>query len=62
MNIMIAAVGVNPGFAVGRGSAEEALATAALAVVGIALLFAATRLVRRHEYAPHSAHYTTPRL
>ena len=47
MNIMIAAVGVNPGFAVGGGSAEEALAVAGFALIGLVLLFAAGRLCGR---------------
>ena len=62
MNIMIAAVGVDPGFAVGRGSADEALCTAAFVVVGLVFLFAARRLCRHHDRTPHVARYTSPRL
>ncbi|MFI5349360.1 MAG: hypothetical protein ACHQ2Z_07445 [Elusimicrobiota bacterium] len=59
MNIMIAAVGVDPGFSVGGGSIEEAMVIGGFAVVGLILLFAAGRLCRRgHAHAhPHSAHY-----
>ena len=62
MNIMIATVGVNPGFAVGGGSAEEAMAMAGFAVVGFILLFAAGRLCRHGRGHAHVAHYTAPRL
>ncbi len=62
MNIMIAAVGVDPGFAVGRGGAEEALCTAGFVIVGMGLLFVARELCRRHERTPHPARYTAPRL
>lgn len=61
MNIMIAAVGVDPGFAVGGGSAQEAII--GFAIVGLILLFAAGRLCRRGSgHHPHTAHYSAPRL
>ncbi len=62
MNIMIAAVGVDPGFAVGGGSAQEAIV--GFAIVGLILLFAAGRLCRRgrgHAHG-HAAHYISPRF
>jgi hypothetical protein len=49
MNIMIAAVGVDPGFATGGGTAQEAII--GFAIVGIILLFAAGRLCK-HAH-PH---------
>lgn len=66
MNIAIAAVGVDPGFAVGGGSVEEALVIGGFVVIGLILLLAAGRLCRRHGHshghAPHVARYTSPRL
>jgi hypothetical protein len=62
MNIMIAAVGVDPGFAVGGGSAQEAMVIGAFALVGLILLFTAGRLCRRGRGHAHVAHYTAPRL
>ncbi len=63
MNIMIAAVGVDPGFAVGRGGPQEALCTVAFVAAGLILLFAARRLCRHHDSrTPHAARYTAPRL
>lgn len=61
MNIMIAAVGIDPGFVVGGGSALEAVV--AFAVVGLILLCAAGHLCRRGgSHHPHAAQYTAPRL
>lgn len=56
MNIMIAAVGIDPGFAAGGGSAQDAII--GFAIVGLILLFAAGRLCRRshahgHAYVSH---------
>jgi hypothetical protein len=62
MNIMIAAAGVDSGFAVGGGSLEETLAVAGFIVVGLILVFSGSRLARRHGRSPHAAHYTAPRL
>jgi hypothetical protein len=62
MNIMIAAVGVDPGFAVGGGSAQEAMVIGGFAVVGLILLFAAGRLCGRKRVHAHVARYTSPRL
>jgi hypothetical protein len=64
MNIMIAAVGVDPGFAVGGGSAQEAMVIASFALVGMILIFAAGRLCRkgRPHTHHHVAHYSSPRL
>jgi hypothetical protein len=62
MNIMIAAVGVDPGFAVGGGSAQEAMVIGGFALVGLMLLFAAGRLCRGGRGHAHAAHYTSPRL
>ena len=64
MNIMLAAVGVEPGFAAGGGSIEEAMVIGGFVVVGLILLFAAGRLCR-HGHArthPHVARYSSPRL
>jgi hypothetical protein len=61
MNIMIAAVGVDPGFAVGGGSAQEAMVIAGFVVAGLVLLFTAGRLCRRHGHAPHAARYAAAR-
>ena len=63
MNIMIAAVGVDPGFAVGGGSVEEAMVIGGFVLVGLILLFAAGRLCRRghgHSHA-HVARYAASR-
>ncbi|HXT00145.1 MAG TPA: hypothetical protein VN915_05685 [Elusimicrobiota bacterium] len=60
MNIMIAAVGVDPGFAAGGGSAQEAII--GFAIVGLILLFAAGRLCRQghaHRRAHHVSHYVS---
>jgi hypothetical protein len=60
MNIMIAAVGVDPGFATGGGSAEEAII--GFAIVGLILLFAAGRMCRQahaHRHAHHVSHYVS---
>jgi hypothetical protein len=62
MNIMIAAVGVDPGFAVGGGSAQEAMVIGGFLVVGLILLFTAGRLCHRGRGHAHTAHYTAPRL
>ena len=56
MNIMIAAVGVDPGFAAGGGSAQEAII--GFAIVGLILLFAAGRLCRHHGHSRNHAHAT----
>lgn len=62
MNIMIAAVGVDPGFAAGGGSAQEAII--GFAIVGIILLFAAGRLCRHAHSRNHAhvAHHYTSRF
>ena len=60
MNIMIAAVGVDPGFATGGGTAQEAII--GFAMVGIILLFAAGRLCRNghpHGRPHHVSHYVS---
>jgi hypothetical protein len=62
MNIMIAAVGVDPGFAVGSGSLQEAMGLGAFVVIGLILLFAARRLCHHCDKVPHAARYTAPRL
>jgi hypothetical protein len=62
MNIAIATIGVDPGFAVGGGSAQEAAFVGGFIVVGMILLFAAGRLCLRHGHAPHAVRYTAPRL
>jgi hypothetical protein len=64
MNIMIAAVGVDPGFAVGGGSVEEALIIGGFVLVGLILLFAGGRLCHRGHARSHAhvARYTSPRL
>ena len=62
MNIMMTAVGAGPGFAVAGGSAEEAMAVAGFALIGLILLFAAGRLCRRsHVQAPVAARYAASR-
>lgn len=60
MNIMIAAIGVDPLYA-GNGTAQGALFIAVLAGGGFLLLAAAGRLSRR-ETASHAARYTAPRF
>jgi hypothetical protein len=60
MSMMIAAVGVDPGFAAGGGSAQEAIV--GFAIVGLILLLAAGRLCRHARAHGHAAHYTSPRL
>lgn len=64
MNIMIAAVGVEPGFAMGGGSVEEAMIIGGFVVVGLILLFAGGRLCHRGHARTHAhvARYTSPRL
>jgi hypothetical protein len=62
MNIMISAVGVDPGFAIGGGGAQEAAALGAFVVAGLILLFAARRLCRRNDLVHQAARYTGPRL
>lgn len=62
MNIMIAAVGFEPGLAIGGGSAQEALVIAGFALVGLVLLLAAGLLCGRGHARAHVAHYTSPRL
>lgn len=62
MNIMIAAVGIDPGFAVGGGSAEGAMVIGGFALIGLILLCAGGRLCRRSRGHVHAAHYTSPRL
>ena len=60
MNIMIAAVGVDPGFASGGGTAQEAII--GFAMVGIILLFAANRLCKHghaHGRTHHTSHYVS---
>lgn len=62
MNIMIAVVGIDPGFAAGGGTAQEAII--GFAIVGLILLFAAGRLCRRghghaHGHAHHVSHYVS---
>jgi hypothetical protein len=58
MNIMIAAVGVDSGFAAGGGSAQEAIV--GFAIVGLILLFAAGRLCRGHKVGhAHASHYVS---
>ena len=62
MNIMNAAVGVDSGFAAGRGSAQEAMGIGAFIAVGLIFLYAAERLCRRERVHIHAeAHYTSPR-
>jgi hypothetical protein len=67
MNIMSAAVAVDPGFGVAGTSLHETFALAGFVVVGLILLFAGGRLCRRHGRALHASHaaharYTSPRL
>jgi hypothetical protein len=62
MNIMIAAVGVDSGFAGAGGTTEGALFIAVFVSVGLALFFAAGRLTRRNQDEPHVVRYTVPRL
>ena len=59
MNMMIAAVGVDSGFAAAGGTAEGALFVAAFAFVGFLLFAGAGRLLRHGE---DSIRYTIPRL
>ncbi len=61
MNIMIAAVGIEPGHAAFGGTAEGALFVAGFAAVGMVLLVLGGFLLKTfHE--PHSVRYTSPRL
>jgi hypothetical protein len=54
MNITMAAVGIDPGLTVGGGCASGALAIAAFAAIGLILLFAAGRLMRRRAHGLHN--------
>lgn len=60
MNIMIAAVGVDSGFAVG-GTSQGLAFIAVFAFIGVILFAAAGRLTRRHDVPDH-VRYTIPRL
>jgi len=60
MNVMIAAVGIDPNYAASRGSADGALFVASFAAVGLVLLFVGGRVLKSfHE--PHAVRYTGPR-
>lgn len=61
MNIMIAAVGLDSGFAATGGTADGALFIAAFAAVGFILLCAGGLLLKTF-HQPHSVRYTAPRL
>lgn len=61
MNIMIAAVGIDSGYAAAGGTAEGAAFIAVFAGVGLVLLLAGNRLLKSfHE--PHAARYSGPRF
>ncbi|MFI5347687.1 MAG: hypothetical protein ACHQ51_15030 [Elusimicrobiota bacterium] len=62
MNIMIAAVGMESGFAGVGGTTEGILFIAVFASIGLALFFMAGRMTRRGQDEPHAVRYTIPRL
>lgn len=61
MNIMIAAVGIDPGFGASAGGAFGAACATVLAGAGVVLLAAAGRLARR-GLPQDPVRYTAPRL
>lgn len=61
MNIMIAAVGIEPGHAALGGTAEGAMFVAAMAAVGLILLVAGGILLKSFN-EPHAARYTGVRF
>ncbi len=61
MNIMIAAVGIEPGHAAFGGTAEGALFVVVFAAAGFVLLVVGGYLLKTfHE--PHAVRYTSPRV
>jgi hypothetical protein len=57
MTLALAAVGVDPGYAAGGGVGDGPLFIAAFALVGLILLYAAVRMVRK----PRNHNRHTPR-
>lgn len=61
MNIMIAAVNVDPGFAALRGTGGGAAFVTTFAAIGLLLLAVAACVLRGCREQPHAVRYSIPR-